>query len=134
MSDSDTDCIRDSKSSDGEMSRKEFFGLVVRRAAAAGVLAAAPAIVDKFLVPPALAQSSTCSVAATNAGPNGPDSLSGFTSDFIFTGGVSFDFTGGTVESNCTSPQAGDTGGTGPGDFAAATGGPLVADVCVNYC
>ena len=44
---------------DGNLSRKEFLTKLVQKAALAGSLVAAPKIVDKFLVPPALALNST---------------------------------------------------------------------------
>jgi len=51
------------------LARKEFFALVIRKAAAAGALAGAPALVDKYLVPSAFAAGpSSCSVRDTAAG------------------------------------------------------------------
>ena len=44
---------------DPSISRKEFLEAVVRRATIAGVLLAAPVVVDKFLVPPVYAANST---------------------------------------------------------------------------
>ncbi len=44
---------------DGSLSRKEFLTKLVQKAALAGSLVAAPKIIDKFLVPPALAINST---------------------------------------------------------------------------
>lgn len=44
---------------DGNLSRKEFLTKLVQKAALAGSLVAAPKIIDKFLVPPALALNST---------------------------------------------------------------------------
>jgi hypothetical protein len=41
------------------MSRKEFLTTVVKGAAVAGVIVAAPKVVDKFLVPPVYAANST---------------------------------------------------------------------------
>lgn len=53
---------------DATLSRKEFLTKLVQRAAVAGSLIAAPQIVDKFLVPPAQALSSTTSAHdSTNA-------------------------------------------------------------------
>lgn len=43
----------------GDISRKEFLEQVVRRAAVAGAILAAPAIVDRFLVPPVYAMPTT---------------------------------------------------------------------------
>ncbi len=47
---------------DNSLSRKEFLTKLVQKAALAGSLVAAPKIIDKFLVPPALAINSTQSV------------------------------------------------------------------------
>jgi len=44
---------------DNSISRKEFLATLVKRAAVAGTLVAAPKILDHFLVPPAYARSST---------------------------------------------------------------------------
>jgi hypothetical protein len=44
---------------DESLSRKEFLTKLVQKAALAGSLVAAPKIIDKFLVPPALAVNST---------------------------------------------------------------------------
>lgn len=44
---------------DESLSRKEFLTKLVQKAAVAGSLVAAPKIIDKFLVPPALAVNST---------------------------------------------------------------------------
>jgi hypothetical protein len=41
------------------LSRKEFIALVVKRAAIAGAVVAAPKVLDKFLVPPVEALTST---------------------------------------------------------------------------
>ncbi|MGH7192252.1 MAG: hypothetical protein ACREJM_01820 [Candidatus Saccharimonadales bacterium] len=46
---------KSSQSCDSAISRKEFVALVLKRSAAAGALLAAPAIVDTFLAPPAMA-------------------------------------------------------------------------------
>jgi hypothetical protein len=46
-------------SCDQQLSREEFLKLVVKRAAIAGTIIAAPKVVDKFLVPPAHAVTST---------------------------------------------------------------------------
>lgn len=46
-------------SCDPNMSRKEFLALVLKRAAVAGVVVAAPKVIDKFLVPPVKAMTST---------------------------------------------------------------------------
>lgn len=45
--------------SDTSISRQEFVRLVLKRGAIAGAILAAPKILDKFLVPPAHATSST---------------------------------------------------------------------------
>lgn len=91
----------DISSCEAGMSRKEFFELVVKRAAMTGALALAPAIADKFLVPPAYAATSTCSVASTNAGPNAPDSAS--SSDYLINMSGEPVSSGGTVEQYCSS-------------------------------
>jgi hypothetical protein len=41
------------------LTRKEFIAMVVKRGAIAGAIIAAPKVVDKFLVPPAHAMTST---------------------------------------------------------------------------
>ncbi len=46
-------------SSDKSISRKEFVRLVLKRGAIAGAVVAAPRIIDKFLVPPVYAGTST---------------------------------------------------------------------------
>lgn len=48
-----------SPASDKSISRKEFVRLVLKRGAVAGAIVAAPQIIDKFLVPPVYAESST---------------------------------------------------------------------------
>jgi hypothetical protein len=50
--------LKDSElpSCDPAYSRKEFFALVIKRAAVAGVVICAPKIVDKFFLPPAEAK------------------------------------------------------------------------------
>ncbi len=45
--------------SDKSISRKEFVRLVLKRGAIAGAIIAAPKIIDKFLVPPVYAGTST---------------------------------------------------------------------------
>lgn len=45
--------------SDKSISRKEFVALVLKRGAIAGAILSAPKVLDKFLVPPASATSST---------------------------------------------------------------------------
>ncbi len=45
--------------SDKSISRKEFVRLVLKRGAIAGAIVAAPKIIDKFLVPPVYAGTST---------------------------------------------------------------------------
>ena len=50
---------RDAQSCDGRVSRKEFLTTVIRRASIAGALLAAPQVIDKFLIPPAYAVTST---------------------------------------------------------------------------
>jgi hypothetical protein len=50
---------------DSRVSRKEFLTTLVRRAALAGALLAAPKVVDKFLVPPAYAVTSTSAFSDT---------------------------------------------------------------------
>jgi len=47
------------KACDSRVSRKEFLTTLVRRATLAGAILAAPKVVDKFLVPPAYALTST---------------------------------------------------------------------------
>lgn len=49
----------DSPASDKSISRKEFVRLVLKRGAIAGAIVAAPKIIDKFLVPPVHAGTST---------------------------------------------------------------------------
>ncbi|GEM_PF-2056636 len=49
----------DEPSCDSHLSRKEFLRTVIRRAAVAGAILAAPRVVDKFLVPPVYAGGST---------------------------------------------------------------------------
>lgn len=51
--------VSDSPSSDKSISRKEFVRLVLKRGAIAGAIVAAPKIIDKFLVPPVHAGTST---------------------------------------------------------------------------
>ncbi|MBX9879528.1 MAG: hypothetical protein K2Y22_13790 [Candidatus Obscuribacterales bacterium] len=53
--------IKDANSpaSDKSISRKEFVHLVLKRGAIAGAIVAAPKIIDKFLVPPVYAGTST---------------------------------------------------------------------------
>lgn len=46
-------------SCDSKLTRKEFLGSIIRRAALAGALVAAPKIIDTFLIPPAEARTST---------------------------------------------------------------------------
>lgn len=50
---------------DSRVSRKEFLTTLVRRATLAGAILAAPKVVDKFLVPPALAVTSTSQFSDT---------------------------------------------------------------------
>lgn len=47
------------KASDPTLTRQEFLLKIVKAAAIAGGVLAAPKVIDKFLVPPALASSST---------------------------------------------------------------------------
>jgi hypothetical protein len=49
----------DLTASDKSISRKEFVRLVLKRGAIAGAIVAAPKIIDKFLVPPVYAGTST---------------------------------------------------------------------------
>jgi hypothetical protein len=55
-------------SCDPSFSRKQFLELVLKRAALAGAIAAAPVIVDKFLVPPARATHTTAMMEDTSGG------------------------------------------------------------------
>lgn len=48
-----------SPASDKSISRKEFVRLVLKRGAIAGAIMTAPKIIDKFLVPPVYAGTST---------------------------------------------------------------------------
>ena len=52
---------------DSRVSRKEFLTTLVRRASLAGALLAAPKIVDKFLIPPAYALTSTTHLNDTSS-------------------------------------------------------------------
>ncbi|MGH9548217.1 MAG: hypothetical protein ACRD3W_02535 [Terriglobales bacterium] len=49
----------DRQACDARVSRKEFLTTLIKRATLAGALLAAPKVVDKFLVPPAYAATST---------------------------------------------------------------------------
>jgi hypothetical protein len=49
------------------LSRKKFMAMVLKRAAIAGAVLAAPKIVDKFLVPPAQAMMLTSTRLSTEA-------------------------------------------------------------------
>jgi hypothetical protein len=51
--------MHDKEACDGRVSRKEFLTTLVRRATIAGAILAAPQVIDKFLVPPAYAVTST---------------------------------------------------------------------------
>jgi hypothetical protein len=46
---------QDDESCEPTMTRKDFVAKVVRRATIAGAILAAPAVIDKFLVPPGIA-------------------------------------------------------------------------------
>jgi hypothetical protein len=59
--------------SDGSLTRKEFLTRVVRGAVATGALLAGPRILDKFLVPPAYAGTSTG--CGTSDLPSAPTTL-----------------------------------------------------------
>ncbi len=59
---------------DPRMSRKEFLGNVLKKAALAGTIVAAPKVLDKFLVPPVYALSSTQHFADRKA-PSGPSKV-----------------------------------------------------------
>lgn len=50
---------------DPRVTRKEFLTTLVKRATIAGALLAAPKVVDKFLVPPAYARTSTTHIRDT---------------------------------------------------------------------
>jgi hypothetical protein len=53
------------KACDSRVSRKEFLTTLVRRATLAGAILAAPKVIDKFLVPPAMAVTSTSAFSDT---------------------------------------------------------------------
>jgi hypothetical protein len=114
------------ESSESTMSREEFLKTVFKRAAVAGALVAAPAIADKFLVPAAFAQTSTCTVPGTTGNATDTGAGGSFTNGFDTT---SVTRTAGStdavpnnksgsihVETSCTSSSA-DTKPSGPGDF-----------------
>lgn len=66
----------DNKSSDAALTRKEFLKRSLRGAATAGAIIAAPAIIDKFLIPPVYAIGTRMSAAGSAS-----DQPSGYGSD-----------------------------------------------------
>ena len=95
------------RASDPSLSRSEFVKKVVQAAAVTGGVLGAPKILDKFLVPPAYAATSTnCTSGDTTIPSTGTDVV-------VLTGGAVFDV-------SCTS---GDGGGTFPCSANVDTGG-----------
>jgi len=64
-------------SCDPTVSRKEFLQKILKGAAVAGTLLAAPKVLDKFLIPAAYATTSSCNTADTASCASATDSAGG---------------------------------------------------------